>query len=732
MSYQVLARKWRPSTFDQMVGQDHVLKALVNALNGGRLHHAYLFTGTRGVGKTSIARLFAKSLNCENGVSASPCGECSPCREIKEGRFVDLIEVDAASRTKVEDTRELLENVQYAPTQGRFKVYLIDEVHMLSTHSFNALLKTLEEPPPHIKFLLATTDPQKLPVTILSRCLQFNLKNMSPERVVDHLKHILNAEQIDFEDPALWLLSRAANGSMRDALSLTDQAISFGSGQLLEEDVRAMLGSVDQQQVLKLLAVLAEGSAAKVMDAVASMAEFGADFSDVLAELLGLLHRVALAQILPDSIDNSLGDQEAVLSLARSIRAEDVQLFYQIALCGRKDLPLVPVPRDGFEMTLLRMLAFRPVSSGEVALPKPGSPDTADGPPDINNLDRMSSPSSSADHSEGAFFDSNSVDTSAIAVGTGQNSTQNSAELTPEPDRQQKPSRPLQEAVPGSLEASVTIPQVSALQESATVGRSDNSAPVIEDTGSQYEDKALASTTEFVPNDPVAVAPDSGASHSEGIPDLDEAPPWGDSAVSSVSLDNPQAVISPQQTANQEHPTGLQPTTVSPPVKKIDTPEGSIVGTSGEQEQEELNISLSELNGENWIRLLAVIGLSGMTYNIAANAAVDGVEALAAGDPVDNDGIVRFLLPGRQMHLYNDTHQQRIEASLSSYFNGNVRVVFNEGDSASETPAQHKERRRKERLAGAIAAIQEDPNVQAMIERFGAVVDVNSVEPINP
>lgn len=257
MSYQVLARKWRPAKFQEMVGQEHVLKALVNALDDDRLHHAYLFTGTRGVGKTSIARLFAKSLNCETGVSSTPCGECSACREISEGRFVDLIEVDAASRTKVEDTRELMENVQYAPTHGRFKVYLIDEVHMLSTHSFNALLKTLEEPPPHVKFLLATTDPQKLPVTILSRCLQFNLKNMIPERIVEHLCHVLTAESIPYEEPALWLLARSADGSMRDALSLTDQAIAFGAGSVVEADVRAMLGTIDQRLVYRLVDSLA-------------------------------------------------------------------------------------------------------------------------------------------------------------------------------------------------------------------------------------------------------------------------------------------------------------------------------------------------------------------------------------------------------------------------------------------------------------------------------------------
>jgi DNA polymerase-3 subunit gamma/tau len=360
MSYQVLARKWRPRSFREMVGQAHVLKALINALDSQRLHHAYLFTGTRGVGKTTIARILAKCLNCETGISSTPCGQCSVCREVDEGRFVDLIEVDAASRTKVEDTRELLDNVQYAPSRGRFKVYLIDEVHMLSSHSFNALLKTLEEPPPHVKFLLATTDPQKLPVTILSRCLQFSLKNMPPERVVEHLNHVLGAENIPFEDDALWLLGRAADGSMRDAMSLADQAIAFGEGKVLAADVRAMLGTLDHGQVYGVLHALLEGDARGLLEAVRQLAEQGPDWNGVLAEILNVLHRVAIAQALPDAIDNGQGDRERVLELAQVLPAEDVQFYYQMGLIGRRDLPLAPDPRSGFEMVLLRMLAFRP------------------------------------------------------------------------------------------------------------------------------------------------------------------------------------------------------------------------------------------------------------------------------------------------------------------------------------------------------------------------------------
>ncbi|MBE9540172.1 MAG: DNA polymerase III subunit gamma/tau [Proteobacteria bacterium] len=362
MSYQVLARKWRPKIFREMVGQEHVLRALINALDHDRLHHAYLFTGTRGVGKTTIARILAKCLNCESGVSSEPCGQCSSCVEIAEGRSLDLIEVDAASRTKVEDTRELLDNVQYAPTHSRYKVYLIDEVHMLSGHSFNALLKTLEEPPPHVKFLFATTDPQKLPATILSRCLQFNLKNMPPQQVVGHLQHVLQQEMVSFEEPALWLLGRAADGSMRDALSLTDQAIAFGSGQVNEDDVRTMLGSIDLSYVYQILEAIAGGEPAAVLAVVQGMAEHAPDFEGSLQELISMIHRVAVAQVVPEAIDNSWGDAERIAKIAASVSAEDTQLYYQVAINGKRDMAYAADPRSGFEMILLRMIAFRPAA----------------------------------------------------------------------------------------------------------------------------------------------------------------------------------------------------------------------------------------------------------------------------------------------------------------------------------------------------------------------------------
>ncbi len=368
MSYQVLARKWRPANFETLVGQEHVQRALVNALDEDRLHHAYLFTGTRGVGKTTIARIFAKALNCETGVTSKPCGVCGSCREISEGRFVDLIEVDAASRTGVDDTRELLENVQYAPTRGRYKVYLIDEVHMFSKSSFNALLKTLEEPPPHVKFLLATTDPQKLPVTILSRCLQFNLKRLPVALIISHLQSILETDGVEHDLISLQMLAEAADGSMRDALSLMDQALAFGGGSIRENEIREMLGTISRDKVLNILRALINRDAAATLAAVEVLAALTPDYENVLVELLSLFHHMALAKKVPEALDDYVSEREAVLALSEQLSSEDLQLFYQIALIGRRDLSLAPDLRTGLEMVLLRMLSFRPATAGKMAV----------------------------------------------------------------------------------------------------------------------------------------------------------------------------------------------------------------------------------------------------------------------------------------------------------------------------------------------------------------------------
>ena len=409
MSYQVLARKYRPGNFQALEGQTHVLQALINALDSNRLHHAYLFSGTRGVGKTTIARIFAKCLNCESGVTSTPCDQCASCTEIASGRSVDLIEIDAASRTGVDDMRELLDNVQYMPTSCRYKVYLIDEVHMLSKSSFNAMLKTLEEPPEHVKFLFATTDPKKLPITVLSRCLQFNLKNMTPERVVNHLREVLAAEQIEAEEAALWQLGRAADGSMRDALSLTDQAIAFSEGQLSEASVSAMLGTVDRREVFDLLQALSARDGPALHQQIQDIAAYAPDFMALLDEMLSVLHRLAIAQIIPAGIDNSFGDREQLEGLAGQLSKEEVQLFYQVGLIGKRDLPLAPDPQIGFEMVLIRMLAFElegpgapsrvspdpgqePLTSGEPVEAKQSSSET----PISGLLDRLNNAAPSA------------------------------------------------------------------------------------------------------------------------------------------------------------------------------------------------------------------------------------------------------------------------------------------------------------------------------------------------
>jgi DNA polymerase-3 subunit gamma/tau len=365
MSYQVLARKWRPKSFSEMAGQEHVLKALINALDNDRLHHAYLFTGTRGVGKTTLGRIMAKCLNCEEGVSSSPCGKCQSCLEIDSGRFIDLIEVDAASRTGVDDMRDLTDNVQYSPSRGRFKVYLIDEVHMLTKNSWAALLKTLEEPPPHVKFLFATTDPDKVPITVLSRCLQFNLKNLSAQRITEHLKFVLGEEKTVFDEAGLRALAQAADGSMRDALSLADQAIGHGGGSISEVDVISMLGSIDRQFVIEICRAMASNSGDDLLKSVDRMSEQSPDYEVALSEILSVWHQVAILQTVPEALDNNTRSFNDLMDLSKVVSVEDVQLFYQICLLGRKDLPLAPSHRSGFEMIMLRALAFRPVIDGK-------------------------------------------------------------------------------------------------------------------------------------------------------------------------------------------------------------------------------------------------------------------------------------------------------------------------------------------------------------------------------
>ena len=691
MSYQVLARKWRPRSFREMVGQTHVLKALINALDSQRLHHAYLFTGTRGVGKTTIARIIAKCLNCETGISSTPCGTCSVCREIDEGRFVDLIEVDAASRTKVEDTRELLDNVQYSPSRGRFKVYLIDEVHMLSTSSFNALLKTLEEPPPHVKFLLATTDPQKLPVTVLSRCLQFSLKNMPPERVVEHLTHVLTAESVPFEDDALWLLGRAADGSMRDAMSLTDQAIAFGEGKVLAADVRAMLGTLDHGQVYGVLHALIEGDARALIEAVRHLAEQGPDWNGVLAEMLNVLHRVAIAQALPEAVDNGQGDRERVLQLAQALPAEDVQFYYQMGLIGRRDLPLAPEPRGGFEMVLLRMLAFRPGGADDapkVTLKPLGiSQATADSQQNPVAGTAMPAPVVSAPAAVAAVPVQAPVAAPAVepgpvaAVASAEPVVSESApsialpaapavSLSQEPEPEPEPEAPAQVVDVPWATAEVPEPAVAPAQPVVA----PQPEPVALPTAAVVE----AAASEAVP---LVVEADGG----------DDEPPPGD--YDYVEMD----------AETLDYDFG-QPEAETPVIEEPLPAAKPATGLAAE-----------------WLSLFPQLGLGGMTGSIAANCTL--IEA-------NGDDWLLHLDPAHSA-LFNTTQQRRLNEALNQQQGRSIKLRIELCKPEQETPAQAAARRRAERQRSAEASIQADPLVQQMIQQFAAKVRDDSIEPID-
>ncbi|MGU5196435.1 DNA polymerase III subunit gamma/tau [Pseudomonas aeruginosa] len=675
MSYQVLARKWRPRSFREMVGQTHVLKALINALDNQRLHHAYLFTGTRGVGKTTIARILAKCLNCETGVSSTPCGECSVCREIDEGRFVDLIEVDAASRTKVEDTRELLDNVQYSPTRGRYKVYLIDEVHMLSSHSFNALLKTLEEPPPHVKFLLATTDPQKLPVTILSRCLQFSLKNMPPERVVEHLTHVLGAENVPFEDDALWLLGRAADGSMRDAMSLTDQAIAFGEGKVLAADVRAMLGTLDHGQVYGVLQALLEGDARALLEAVRHLAEQGPDWGGVLAEILNVLHRVAIAQALPEAIDNGQGDRERVLALAQALPAEDVQFYYQMGLIGRRDLPLAPDPRSGFEMVLLRMLAFRPAD--------------ADGAPRTPLKD---------------LGISKATTDPANSPVAGAASPAPVATVAPAP----VVAAPVE--APAAPPAAPSAPPV-AVEARVAEAVVEEPAAAAEVVDLPWEEPAPSLAAEPEPEpEPLAV-------EAPSIPPAVEVEAVVETVLEALPAALPVAPDEQDEQDDEPPPADDYYEVDMDTLAYLDAaPEPDVVVVEEPLPAAKPATGLAA----EWLELFPRLGLGGLTASIGANCTL-----VAA----DGDHWHLHLDPG-QSALFNATQQRRLNDALNQHLGRTLKLEVTLQKPEQETPAQAAARRRAERQRAAEASIDADPLVRQLREQFAAVVRDGTIEPL--
>ncbi|MCK0548734.1 DNA polymerase III subunit gamma/tau [Pseudomonas syringae] len=733
MSYQVLARKWRPRSFREMVGQAHVLKALINALDSQRLHHAYLFTGTRGVGKTTIARIIAKCLNCETGITSTPCGTCSVCKEIDEGRFVDLIEIDAASRTKVEDTRELLDNVQYAPSRGRFKVYLIDEVHMLSSHSFNALLKTLEEPPPYVKFILATTDPQKLPATILSRCLQFSLKNMTPERVVEHLTHVLGVENVPFEDDALWLLGRAADGSMRDAMSLTDQAIAFGEGKVMAADVRAMLGTLDHGQVFDVLTALLEGDARGVLEAVRHLAEQGPDWNGVLSEILNVLHRVAIAQALPEGVDNGHGDRDRVLALAQALPAEDVQFYYQMGLIGRRDLPLAPDPRGGFEMVLLRMLAFRPADSEDA----PRQP-----------LKPVGISQATVD-SRKAVADATPVASAAAAVSTAPvmaapdpafealppAAPAMPAAARPEPAVQPE-SKPEAQAAPvEDLDLPWNEPKSPAAEPAA------ETAPPTESEGESDAEPVAEPVLETVSEQPdlTPMPTPAPASPVPAAPEAEPAQPAAEQPVTPAMLEAiPDSAYLPMHADSMPSGSGPMGRDDEPPADDdYVEPDIDIDPASYSYLDELAHESVVELEAvepepapaakpatglaAEWLDVFPKLPISGMTGSIAANCTLISV---------DGDNWLLHLDPAHSA-LFNSTQQRRLNDALNQYHGRTINLSIELIKPEQETPAQAASRLRAERQRQAEASIQADPYIQQMLQQFGAVIREDTIKPVD-
>ena len=746
MSYQVLARKWRPRTFHELVGQEHVQRALVNALDQGRLHHAYLFTGTRGVGKTTLARILAKCLNCtangddDSGVTSTPCGQCENCRAIDDGRFVDLIEVDAASRTKVEDTRELLDNVQYAPTQGRYKVYLIDEVHMLSTHSFNALLKTLEEPPPHVKFLLATTDPQKLPVTVLSRCLQFTLKNMPPERIVEHLSRVLEVENVPFDESALWLLGKAADGSMRDAMSLTDQAIAFGQGQVRQADVAAMLGTLDQRHVLTLLEALAVVDAARVLSEVASLAEQGPDFAGVLDDLLGVLHRLAVAQMVPGALDNGHGDREVLLTLASRFTAEDVQLYYQIGLQGRGDMDQAPEPRTALEMTLLRMLAFRPQGvpkPAQTPLPMTGDavPEQASGKPSGQAPEQTAQPAPQASPqtpAQGAV----AQPLADSASGDDQREPSSPAP-TPASQPTPEPAEPMAPA--DTRSASEQPPPWEALPDDMTSAGESTVEAAMEDSGrgaeDAVEDVAGHEAGQGLGHEP-GHRPESSADNSAELGAMDPAPaPWEAEASTQLSQTSEPAADAPSMVPDAALSTvpDAAPSTVpdtTPSTVPDTAPEAVAEVSPDTAPSSDTEVASAATNAPvdsgamldqaTWLGLFERLGLGGLTRNLAAHCVVERD---------DGQALVLRLAPS-QAAMNAEVHVQRIQKALAGVgIERTVSIEVGEIPEALETPRGQSERLNAERHAVAVEALKADPHIQKLQSAFGARLVEDSVEP---